>query len=299
MVEEFCDIGDGIELCYERFGDASNPPLILIMGLATQMIGWHEEFCEQLAERGFAVVRFDNRDVGLSTHLNDIRWPTLRNFLLRRFAAEQYTLDDMARDTAGLIDKLELGPAHVVGVSMGGMIAQMLAAGHPQRVRSLASIMSTTGARTKGQPALRAYGPLLSSAPRERDAFIERAVRTFGLVGSPGFPRDDDYVRERAGRSFDRSFNPAGVARQLGAVLKSGDRTASLRAIRKPTLVLHGDSDKLVNVSGGRATAKAIPDARLQIVSGMGHDLPRGAWPQLIDAIADHARRADDVLQPA
>lgn len=299
MAEEFCDVGRGITLCYERFGDPANPPILLVMGLATQMIAWREDFCGELVDRGFHVVRFDNRDIGRSTHLNDVRWPTLKNFALRRFASAQYTLDDMAQDTARLVRELDIAPAHVVGASMGGMIAQTLAANHPKVVRSLVSIMSSTGARFKGQPAINAYGALLSPAPRERDAYIERSVQVFGLVGSPGFERDDDWIRERAGMSFDRSFNPAGTARQLGAIIKSGDRTDQLRTIEAPTLVIHGDSDKLVNVSGGRATAKAIPGAQLRVIKGLGHDLPRGSWPQIVDAIAEHAHRADAVLQPA
>ena len=293
MPEELCDIGDGITLCYERFGDASDPPVLLVMGLATQMIAWREEFCEQLVERGFHVVRFDNRDIGRSTHMDGIRWPTLRNLLLRRFSRRQYTLADMADDTAGLIRNLGIAPAHVVGASMGGMIAQTLAARHPELVRSLTSIMSTTGSRVKGQPHPTVYRNLLGSSPREREAYADFVVKTYGLVGSPGFERDEVAIRELGLRSFDRGRNPAGVARQMGAILKSGNRTAELRTIKAPTLVLHGDRDKLVNVSGGRATAAAIPDAKLRIIEGMGHDLPRGAWDQIIGAIAEHAQSAD------
>ena len=299
MPEELCDVGNGITLCYERFGDPADPPILLVMGLATQMIAWREEFCELLVERGFHVVRFDNRDIGRSTHLNGIRWPSLKNLITRRFAREQYTLKEMADDTAGLIRALDLAPAHLVGISMGGMISQTVAARHPELVRSLTSIMSTTGSRLKGQPHPSVYRNLLGSSPTEREAYGEFVVRTSELIGSPGFDRDEDAIRELGLRSFDRGRNPTGVARQMGAILKSGNRTAELRRIRTPTLVLHGDRDKLVNVSGGRATAAAIPGAKLVIIKGLGHDLPRGAWPQIVDAIAGHAHRVDGAREPA
>lgn len=292
MTEEFCDVGRGITLCYESFGDPTDPSMLLVMGLGTQMIAWHDDFCEGLVDRGFHVVRFDNRDVGRSTHM-DFRPPTLMQLLTRRFYRKQYSLEDMAEDAAGLILKLDLDPAHVVGASLGGMIAQTLAAERPELVRSLTSIMSSTGSRVWGRPAPGVYKYLLRPPPRDREAYIERSAEIFGVVGSTGFERDDDYVRERAGRSFDRGHSLAGGGRQLGAVLSSGDRTRRLKQIRVPTLVLHGTVDKLINKSGGRATARAIPGAKLTMIEGMGHDLPRGAWPQLIDAIAEHAHAAD------
>jgi pimeloyl-ACP methyl ester carboxylesterase len=292
MPEEFCDVGRGVTLCYEGFGDPDDTPILLIMGLATQMIAWHEDFCAELADRGFYVVRFDNRDIGRSTHFG-FRPPSLRQMLRRRLNPEQYPLSDMAEDTAELMRKLEIAPAHVVGASMGGMIGQMLAAEHPEVVRSLTSIMSTTGSRWHGQPALSVYPYLLRPPPRDRDGYIERSAEVFGLVGSTGFPRDEQYIRDRAGRSYDRGFDVRAGGRQLGAIVASGDRTRKLAAIKAPTLVIHGTVDKMVRPSGGRATAKAIPDARLLMIEGMGHDLPRGVWPQIIDAVAEHARAAD------
>jgi pimeloyl-ACP methyl ester carboxylesterase len=298
MTERFCDVGRGITLCYETYGDPADPPVVLVMGLATQMIAWHEDFCEQLADRGFYVVRFDNRDIGRSTHL-DFRPPTMRQMLRRRVRPEQYSLSDMAEDTAGLIRELEISPAHVVGASMGGMIGQVLAAEHPDVVRSLTSIMSTTGSRWHGQPALSVYRYLLRPPPRDREGYIERAAEVFGLVGSTGFVRDDAYIRERAGRSYDRGYDVRAGGRQLGAIVASADRTEQLRMIRAPTLVIHGTVDKMIKPSGGRATAKAIPGARLLEIEGMGHDLPRGVWPRILDAISEHARAADGVRSRA
>ena len=292
MTEQFCDVGRGITLCHERFGDPADPPILLIMGLGTQMIAWHDDFCAGLVERGFHVVRFDNRDIGRSTRLKG-RPPSLRQMLTRRFSRSQYTLADMAQDTAGLIRRLGIAPAHLVGASMGGMIGQTLAARHPEVVRTLVSIMSSTGNRWKGQPHASIYRTFLRPAPREREAYADYAAELFTRIGSPGFDLDVEYFRERALRSFDRGHNPAGTGRQLGAILKSGDRTRELRDITAPTLVIHGDSDRLTNPSGGRATARAIPGAELMIVDGMGHDLPRGVWPQLLDAIAQHARGHD------
>jgi len=292
MTEQLCDVGRGITLCYETYGDPADPPVVLVMGLATQMIAWHEEFCERLADRGFYVVRFDNRDIGRSTHL-DFRPPTMRQMLRRRVGPEQYSLSDMAEDTAGLIRGLEIAPAHVVGASMGGMIGQVLAAEHPELVRSLTSIMSTTGSRWHGQPALSVYKYLLRPPPRDREGYIDRAAEVFGLVGSTGFPRDESYIRERAGRSYDRGYDVRAGGRQLGAVVASANRTEQLRMIRAPTLVIHGTVDKMIKASGGRATAKAIPGARLLEIEGMGHDLPRAVWPRILDAISEHARAAD------
>ncbi len=292
MAEQTVDVGRGIELCYETFGDPADPPVLLVMGLGTQMLGWHEDWCAGLAARGLHVVRFDNRDSGRSTHVSG-RPPSLQQLLTRRFSEVPYRLSDMAEDAAGLLRALDLAPAHVVGASMGGMIAQTLAAEHPDLVRSLVSIMSTTGHRLKGQPAFSVYPTFLQRPQNDRTAYAERAVKLFAMVGSTGFERDDDAIRDLSLRSYDRDFSPLGTGRQLGAILASGDRTAQLRTIRAPTLVIHGTVDKLVRPSGGKATAEAIPGARLMMVEGMGHDLPRGAWPQLIGAIADHAHTVD------
>jgi pimeloyl-ACP methyl ester carboxylesterase len=292
MAEQLCDVGRGVELCYETFGDPADPTALLVMGLGVQMIGWREDFCEELAGRGFHVVRFDNRDAGRSTHFGQIRAPGTGQLLRRKFDPEQYTLTDMAEDTAGLLRALELAPAHVIGASMGGMIAQMLAADHPDLVSSLTSIMSTTGSRLKGQPALALYRILLKRAPAERDAYIDHMAAVFKAIGSPGFDRDEDDIRELAARSYDRDDDRNATGRQLAAILASGNRTRKLRRIAAPTLVVHGASDRLVAPSGGKATAKAVDGARLMVVDGMGHDLPRELWPRLIDAIADHARGA-------
>ena len=293
MDEQFADVGNGITLCYETFGDPTAPPVLLVMGLGTQMIAWHTDFCQDLARRGFFVIRFDNRDVGRSTRLDGAHVPGLAEIALRRIPNPAYKLADMALDTVGLMNVLEFESAHVVGVSMGGMIAQTVAARHPSRTRSLTSIMSNTGARFSGQPALKAYPVLLGKSPADREAFIERGLKTWATIGSPGFERDDIELRAMIELSFDRGPSPAGTARQLGAIVASGDRRRELRAVQAPTLVIHGDADVLVSSSGGRATAKAINGARLITIPGMGHDLPRAAWPQILGAIAQHAHGAD------
>jgi pimeloyl-ACP methyl ester carboxylesterase len=291
--EQFCDVGGGVTLCYESFGDPSDPTALLIMGLGTQMVAWHEDFCRELASRGLHVLRFDNRDIGRSTHMTGAP-PTVRQLLTRSRRAAHYTLHDMADDAAGLLSALELAPAHVIGASMGGMIAQALAARHPDAVRSLTSIMSNTGSLRSGQPALRVYTVFLRKAPRERAAFIAHMERVFTAIGSPGLPRDAEDIRELAASSYDRDHDFDGPGRQLAAIIAAGDRTAELRRITAPTLVIHGSADRLVAPSGGRATARAIPGARMMGVPGMGHDLPRAAWPTLIDAIAEHTLRADE-----
>jgi pimeloyl-ACP methyl ester carboxylesterase len=291
MDEQFCDVGRGITLCYETFGKPADPTALLIMGLGTQMVAWHEDFCRQLAERGFHVVRFDNRDIGHSTHLQGPP-PTIKQLLLRSRRAAQYTLADMAEDAAQLLERLELAPAHVIGASMGGMIAQTLAARHPERVRSLVSIMSNTGALSNGQPALRLYPFFLRRPVAGREQYLAHFERLFTAIGSTGLPRDPEEIRELAALSYDRDHEPAGSGRQLAAIIASGDRTRELRDVIAPTLVVHGTADPLVRPSGGRATARAIKGAKLMRVDGMGHDLPRAVWSRLIDAIAENAARA-------
>jgi len=288
MTEGLCDVGRGITLCYESIGEESDPALLLIMGLGTQMIGWPDEFCEQLAGRGFHVVRFDNRDCGRSTHVKG-NPPTVRQLVRRRIDPVPYTLSDMAQDALGLMRELGLEPAHVVGASMGGMIAQTLAAEHPGSVRSLVSIMSTTGSRWRGQPAFGIYRYLLRRAPTDREGFIEHTTKVFAAIGSRGLPQDTERVRELVARSYDRGHDPAGSGRQLAAIIASGDRTSRLGSITAPTLVIHGSKDRMVARSGGIATARAIPGARMATIQGMGHDLPSAAWPQLIAAVAEHA----------
>jgi pimeloyl-ACP methyl ester carboxylesterase len=292
MDERFAQVSDDIALCYETFGDPADPTILLIMGLATQMVAWHEDLCRDLAGRGYHVVRYDNRDSGRSTHLSHLPPPTVGQ-LLRRSRDAGYRLSDMARDAVGLLDQLGVHAAHIVGASMGGMIAQTVAAAYPERTLSLTSIMSNTGARWSGQPALRMYPIFLRRPGRNREEHIRHTLRLFTLIGSPGFELDLDDMREMAGLSYDRGHDPAGSARQLAAIIASGDRTEELRRITAPTLVIHGEADKLVAPSGGRATARAIRAARLMTIPGMGHDLPRGTWPRVLDAIDELARSAD------
>jgi len=293
MPESFCRAGD-VELCYETFGDPRDPALLLLMGLAMQMLGWHEDLCEELAGRGFLVIRYDNRDVGRSTKMPG-RPPTTWQLVRRDKRAASYQLSDMANDGIAILDHLGIVQAHVVGASMGGMIAQTLVAEHPDRVLSLTSIMSNTGAMWSGQPKLGVLGALMGNVPRDREAYIERIGKLFAMIGSPGYPPDNDELRARAGMAYDRGINAAGSARQLAAIIASGDRSPMLASIRVPTLVIHGDADRLVAPSGGRATAGAIPGSRLMTIEGMGHDLPRAIWPRVVDAIVENARRADPV----
>ena len=299
MDERFCKVGD-VELCYEPFGEPDRPTVLLVMGLGTQMIAWHADFCGELADRGFYVIRYDNRDVGRSTHLSDRPTPKVRELMTRRIRRPAYLLKDMAADGIGLLEELGIESAHVVGASMGGMIAQTMAAEHPDRVRSLVSIMSSTGSRWSGQPAPRILPVFLQRPASGKEAYVERIVKLFGLVGSPGFERDDDELRELASTSWDRGVDPAGLNRQLGAIIASGHRGQDLKRIRVPTLVIHGKSDRLIRPSGGRATARAIPGARLDLIDGMGHDLPRGVWPRIVDGIEQNAARAaQPEAQPA
>jgi pimeloyl-ACP methyl ester carboxylesterase len=292
--EERLAPANGIELAYQKMGDPDGEPLLLVMGLATQMIAWEEGFCSLLADRGFLVVRFDNRDIGRSTKIESAGLPSRVDMTIGRRATAPYLLRDMANDAVGLLDHLGIDSAHVAGVSMGGMIAQTLAIEHPGRVRSLASIMSTTGNRRVGTPALKSYGVLFGRPPHGRQEAIERAVRTFSVIGSPGYPFDEERLREIAGRSYDRGHSTAGVLRQLHAVTASGDRTRALASVTVPAVVIHGKCDPLIRASGGRATARAIPGARLRLIDGMGHDLPPALWPTFVEEIASNAERAGE-----
>jgi pimeloyl-ACP methyl ester carboxylesterase len=290
--EELIAPANGIELSYQEMGETDGEPLLLVMGLATQMIAWDEGFCSLLAERGFRVVRFDNRDIGRSTRIESAGVPNRFDMIRGRRSTAPYFLKDMAADTVGLMDHLGIESAHLVGASMGGMIVQTAAIEHPERVRSLVSIMSNTGSRWTGLPSRKAMGVLLARPPRGREAMVERAVRTFGVIGSPGYPFDEERVRDVAGRSYDRGHSAAGVLRQLHAISASGDRTQALRGVRAPTTVIHGNRDILVRPAGGRATARAIPNARLKMIDGMAHDLPRALWPVFVEEIATNAARA-------
>jgi pimeloyl-ACP methyl ester carboxylesterase len=293
LSEERLAPANGIEIAYQEAGDPAAEPLLLVMGLATQMLGWDEELCGMLADRGFRVVRFDNRDIGHSTMLDSAGVPSRRDLFLGRRANSAYLLSDMAADAIGLMDHLGIDSAHVAGASMGGMIGQTLAIEHPERIRSLVSIMSTTGSRRVGTPTLRAFRVMLAPAPRTREEYLARAARTFGTIGSPAYPTPPERLREVAGRMYERSHNPRGVLRQMHAISASGDRTPALRRLRLPATVIHGTRDPLVRPSGGRATARAIPGARLRMIEGMGHDLPRELWTTFVDDIADTASRAD------
>jgi pimeloyl-ACP methyl ester carboxylesterase len=293
MPEAFAT-ANGIKLCYEEFGEPSDPAVLLVMGLATQMLGWHEDFCADLAGRGFRVIRYDNRDIGRSQRMTGAP-PTLAQLAVRSKKAARYTLDDMAADGVGLLDALGIDRAHIVGASMGGMIAQTIAARRPERTLSLTSIMSNTGARLSGQPAFKVLPLFLKKPPRGRDDYIDRTVKLFGVIGSPGFDRDEADLRAMLAHGWERGHDAAGPGRQLAAVLAATDRRELLGRITAPTLVIHGKADPLVRPSGGRATAKAIPGARLLLIDGMGHDLPRGAWPQILDGIEQNARRASPV----
>ncbi|MGA8744699.1 MAG: alpha/beta hydrolase [Solirubrobacterales bacterium] len=292
MSAELLAPANGIEIAYQEIGDPADPALLLVMGLGMQMLGWHEDFCGMLAERGFRVIRFDNRDIGRSSMIDSAGIPNRLDMVLGRRSSAPYLLRDMAADTAGLMDHLEIESGHVVGVSMGGMIAQTLAIESPERVRSLVSMLSSTGSRLVGWPAPRAYARLMARPASGRDAAIEQAVQTFAVIGSPDYPMDEQHVREVAASSYDRSHSRAGVLRQLHAITASGDRTAALRMLNLPVAVIHGERDPLINQSGGRATARAIPGAHLRIFAGMGHDLPRPLWPTFVEEIAATANLA-------
>jgi pimeloyl-ACP methyl ester carboxylesterase len=287
---------NGIDICYEIFGDPNAEPLVLIMGLAGQMVQWDDGFCEQLAARGFRVIRFDNRDIGQSSKLSGAgrltRWEMLKMRFLNIPPEAPYTLSDMARDTISLLDVLGIRSAHIVGASMGGMIAQEIAINFPERVRSLISIMSTTGDPDLPQPSDQAVALLTEPQPRSRDKFIARFKRNAKVLRAGRFPRDEALDRSRAERVFARGLNPSGVGRQIRAVLASGSRKEQLAKVRAPTLVIHGTADPLVDPKAGQDTAASIPGAKLMIVQGMGHAIPTLMWPEIIDAIDKHAHAA-------
>jgi pimeloyl-ACP methyl ester carboxylesterase len=282
---------NGLELEYETFGDPGHPAIVLVMGLGAQLINWDRSFCASIAEEGFRVIRFDNRDIGLSTYLDELPPPDLQAILGGDLSSVSYGLGDMAADVVGLLDALGIDRAHIVGASMGGMIAQVMAIEHAERVLSLCSIMSTTGDRAVGQATPEALAGLLRPPAGSREKAIEQTMAGTRTIGSPGFPATDDELRAKATASYDRAYHPAGSARQTAAIVTAADRTPALRKLAIPTVVIHGDADPLVDPSGGKATAEAIPGAELVLVAGMGHDLPRGTWPTVVDAIVRNTRR--------
>jgi pimeloyl-ACP methyl ester carboxylesterase len=285
---------NGIEIVYEVIGDASARPMLLIMGLGAQMVLWEDEFCRMLVEHGHRVIRFDNRDVGKSTHFHEAGLPDLAAIMAAAFTGRPlsapYTLSDMACDCVGLLDALGIAQADIVGASMGGMIAQTLAIEHPSRVRTMTSIMSTTGNPALPPPDAEAISFLLSPMPMDREGAIEYGVKMFRVIGSPSFPFEEERIRRLAALQHDRGVDPAGVVRQLAAIVASGNRAEKLRSVTAPTLVIHGKADPLVPLEGGVETAAMIPGARLEAVDGMGHDLPMSLWPRLVEWISSHAR---------
>ena len=287
---------NGIDLCYEIFGDPAAEPLLLIMGLGAQMVLWDDDFCRELAARGFRVIRFDNRDIGKSSKLTGGKRLTPLELLKLRFlkipVAAPYRLIDMAKDTVGLMDVLGIQSAHLVGASMGGMIAQEVAISFPQRVRSLTSIMSTTGNPKIPPPTREAAAMLMAPPPTTKEEYLDRFAKTWKVLRVGSFPEDEARDHSRAETCFERGLSPAGVGRQLRAILASGSRKERLHSVKAPTLVIHGTVDPLVRPEGGKDTAASIPGAKLLMVEGMGHALPIPMWPQIIGAIAEHAHGA-------
>jgi len=284
-------ISDQIRLEYETFGSPADPTVLLVMGFTAQMIAWDADFCAAIADRGRHVVRFDNRDCGLSTHLDGVRVdgdavlaagldPALE------MPSVPYLLSDMAADAIGLLDHLGVDPAHIVGASMGGMIVQQMAINHPDRVASVVSIMSTTGAPDVGRPTPEAMAALLAPPPAGRDDYIAAAQRWSVWASKRYF--DIDRARAQAAASYDRAFYPEGASRQLAAILASGDRASALAGLNVPMLVIHGTDDTLITPDGGEHTASCVPGARLMMVDDMGHDMPPALWPDLIEAITEH-----------
>ena len=287
---------NGIDICYEIFGDGNAEPMFLIMGLGAQMVIWDDAFCEKLAARGFRVIRFDNRDIGQSSKMHGGKRLTPFELLkLRLFKIPvdaPYKLSDMAQDTIALMDNLGIRSAHLVGASMGGMIAQEIAITFPERLRSLTSIMSTTGDPRLPGPTREAAALLMAPPPKTKEDYIERFAKTWKMLRVGSFPEDEALDRARAERTFSRGLNPAGVGRQLRAILASGSRKPRLHKLKAPTLVIHGTVDPLVNPAGGKDTAASIPNAKLMMIEGMGHALPLRMWPDIIDAIDKHAHGA-------
>lgn len=291
--EQFASVADGVDLCYQTYGDPGGDPLLLVMGLGGPMTWWDPDFCALLARNGFYVIRYDNRDVGRSSRF---RGRINRRVMAQSYAGIRartpYSLQDMADDAFGLLDHLGISAAHVVGISMGGMIVQTMALSHTDRVLSMTSIMSTTGRRSVGWQDPRLLPLLLARRAQSRDDYIATSARLWKLIGSPLYPDTTETVRERAAETWDRGVSASGVARQIGAILTQPDRSRALRSLRIPSLVIHGLSDRMVHVSGGRATSHSIPGSELLLIDGMGHDVPRDLHETFVDAIRRTADRA-------
>ncbi|MBR1218501.1 alpha/beta hydrolase [Bradyrhizobium sp. U87765 SZCCT0131] len=297
-VVEFASV-EGLELAYDERGPVSGPAVLLIMGLGTQMIAWPENFCNQLADAGYRVIRFDNRDIGLSTKLVEAPRVRLASMLFKTVLGRKidapYTLDDMAADAVGLLDALDIEDAHIVGASMGGMIAQIVAARYPERTRSLVSIMSSSGDRKLPRPKPRVNAVMFGRRPNaeNREQLVRYGMKLFRTIGSPAYPTPPEVLRQKVEAAVDRSYYPLGAVRQLAAIMASGSRVDLLETITAPTLVLHGADDPLVPVEGGIDTAAHVRGARLKIIPGMGHDFPAEVTPMLADDIVRHCRAAD------
>lgn len=283
---------NGIQIEHDTFGKPNSKPLLLIMGLGAQMTRWPIEFCEGLAAEDHYVIRFDNRDVGLSTHFDDAGMPDIAALTVAiiegKPANVAYRLEDMANDAAAVLDALHIPAAHICGASLGGMIAQTLTINHPTRVKTLTSIMSSTGNRALPPPKPEAMAALMAPAPQDREGIMQRAVETAKVIGSPDYPADEAELRDRAGADYDRSFNPTGTARQMAAATVQQDRRSDLANVSVPSLVIHGKADSLVPITGGVDTHEAIPNSELWAIEGMGHDLPKALWPELIARISAH-----------
>lgn len=282
---------NGIQIEYDTFGDRSSPALLLIMGGGSQMIYWEAEFCELLAKKGCFVIRFDNRDIGLSTKFEEAGIPDMMAAMKGEPVIPAYTLEDMADDAVGLLDALGIEKAHVCGASVGGMIAQVISYRHPERVLSLTSIMSSTGNPELPQIKPEILAEVYKPVPDERETYIEHQLRMWRKLWSPGFPFEEERLRTLMAESYDRSYYPQGMARQSAAVLAHGYQRPLIASIKAPTLVIHGDKDPFMSVEGGKETAELIPGAKLLIIDGMGHDMPKGAWQTITDAISNHIKQ--------
>lgn len=287
---------NGIQLCYETFGEPSCPTVVLISGLGVQLLGWHEDLCADLAARGLYVIRFDNRDTGLSTHLDSKGTPDLAK-LAAGEGVLPYELVELARDVAGLLDHLGVTQAHVVGASLGAAIAQLTALEFPDRVASLTCVMGTTGEASVSVPTPDALATLLRPSATDRAGYLAGALQSIRCFGSPAYPYDPTVVTERAGKAYDRNHDPAGRARQLAAFMADGDRTARLAAVTCPTLVVHGEADPLIPAPAGVAIARAITGARLVLIPGVGHELPRPIWPILVSGVCDLVAQGETSME--